>query len=114
MNNATLNIEQYTMKDLYDVFDMSTTDTYTRDYVTKKYNTLVQNIQSESKYDNTFKLDLAHFLRRGMERVCEQLHKKAQKKDSVGNFFPTLETSETFNNEHFVIKPNKKPNLTSL
>ena len=40
MNNATLNIEQYTMKDLYDVFDMSTTDTYTRDYVTKKYNTL--------------------------------------------------------------------------
>ena len=114
MNNATLNIEQYTMKDLYDVFDMSSTDTYTRDYVTKKYNTLVGNIQSESKYDNTFKLDLAHFLRRGMERVCEQLHKKAQKKDSVGNFFPTLETSETFNNEHFVIKPNKKPNLTSL
>ena len=30
MNNATLNIEQYTMKDLYDVFDMSTTDAYTR------------------------------------------------------------------------------------
>jgi len=114
MNNATLNIEQYTMKDLYDVFDMSTTDAYTRDYVTKKYNTLVQNIQSESKYDNTFKLDLAHFLRRGMERVCEHLHKKEQKKDSVGNFFPTLETTETFNNEHFVIKPNPKPNLTSL
>ena len=48
MNNATLNIEQYTMKDLYDVFDMSTTDTYTRDYVTKKYNTLVTNIIDNS------------------------------------------------------------------
>ena len=57
MNNATLNIEQYTMKDLYDVFDMSTTDTYTRDYVTKKYNTLVTNIQSEQKYDNTFNIN---------------------------------------------------------
>jgi hypothetical protein len=114
MNSATLNIEQYTMKDLYDVFDMNTTENYTRDYVTRKYNTLVSNIQSESKYDNTFKLDLAHFLKNGHERVCEHIHNKKQEKDSVGNFFPTLERNETFNNEHFVIKQNPKPNLTSL
>jgi len=114
MNHATLNIEQYTMKDLYDVFDMSTTEHYTRDNVTKKYNTLVNNIQAESNYDNTFKLDLAHFLRQGWERVCENINNKKQEKDSVGNFFPTLERSETFNNEHFVIKQNPKPNLTSL
>ena len=37
-HSATLNIEQYTIKDLYDVFDMSTTENYNRDYVTKKYN----------------------------------------------------------------------------
>ena len=114
MNNTQLNIEQYTIKDLYDVFDMNTSDSYTRDYVTKKYNTLVNNIQSETKYDNAFKLDLAHFLRQGWERVCEHIHKKKQQKDSIGNFFPTLETNQTFNNEHFVIKQNPKPNLTSL
>ena len=45
MNNTQLNIEQYTIKDLYDVFDMNTSDSYTRDYVTKKYNTLVNNIE---------------------------------------------------------------------
>mgnify|MGYP001177494353 CR=1 FL=1 len=114
MNHATLNIEQYTMKDLYDVFDMSTTENYTRDYVTKKYNTLVSNIQQETKYDNTFKLDLAHFLRQGWERVCEHINNKKNEKESVGNFFPTLERNQTFNNEHFVIKQNPKPNLTSL
>ena len=36
MNSATLNIEQYTIKDLYDVFDIDTTENYTRDYVTGK------------------------------------------------------------------------------
>ena len=54
MNNATLNIEQYTMKDLYDVFDMSTTDTYTREYVTKKYNTLVY-LPFNHRYEKLFK-----------------------------------------------------------
>ena len=114
MNSATLNIEQYTIKDLYDVFDMSTTENYTRDYVTGKYNTLVNNIQTESKYDSSFKLDLAHFLRQCHERVCEHISNKQKQKDSVGNFFPTLERNQTFNNDHFVIKPNPKPNLTSL
>lgn len=114
MNSATLNIEQYTIKDLYDVFDMSTTENYTRDYVTGKYNTLVSNIQTESKYDSSFKLDLAHFLRQCHERVCEHINNKQKQKDSVGNFFPTLERNQTFNNEHFVIKSNPKPNLTSL
>ena len=37
MNNTQLNIEQYTIKDLYDVFDMNTSYSYTRDYVTKKW-----------------------------------------------------------------------------
>ena len=41
MNNTQLNIEQYTIKDLYDVFDMNTSDSYTRDYVTKKYKVLL-------------------------------------------------------------------------
>ena len=79
-----------------------------------KYNTLVSNIQTESKYDSSFKLDLAHFLRQCHERVCEHISNKQKQKDSVGNFFPSLERNQTFNNDHFVIKPNPKPNLTSL
>ena len=71
-----------------------------------QYNTIVENIKTQNEFTPDFKRDLIEFLTKALDRMIEGLKQDYKLADS--SFTPNLEKSETFNNEHQVIKKNNK------
>ena len=110
--DATLNLNNYTDKEILDLFGISKQDCKNKNKIKDQYNTIVENIKTQSEFTPDFKRDLIEFLTKALDRMIEGL--KENYKISDSSFTPNLEKSETFNNEHQVIKPNNKKSLTAL
>ena len=109
---ATLNLNNYTDKEILDLFGISEQDCKNKNKIKDQYNTIVENIKTQNEFTPDFKRDLIEFLTKALDRMIEGL--KQDYKLAESSFTPNLEKSETFNNEHQVIKKNNKKSLTSL
>ena len=109
---ATLNLNNYTDKEVLDLFGISEQDCKNKNKIKDQYNTIVENIKTQNEFTPDFKRDLIEFLTKALDRMIEGL--KADYKLADSKFTPNLEKSETFNNEHQVIMKNNKKSLTSL
>lgn len=109
---ATLNLNNYTDKEILELFGISQQDCKNKHKINDQYNTIVENIKTQNEFTPDFKRDLIEFLSKALNRMIENL--KDDYKLSDSNFTPNLVKSETFNNEHQVIKKNNKKSLTSL
>ena len=108
--DATLNLNNYTDKEILDLFGISEQDCKNKNKIKDQYNTIVENIKTQSEFTPDFKRDLIEFLTKALDRMIEGLKQDYKiSKDLID-----LEKSETFNNEHQVIKPNNKKSLTAL
>lgn len=109
---ATLNLNNYTDKEVLDLFGISEQDCKNKNKIKDQYNTIVENIKTQNEFTPDFKRDLIEFLTKALDRMIEGLKEDYKLSDS--KFTPNLEKSETFNNEHQVIMKNNKKSLTSL
>jgi len=109
---ATLNLNNYTDKEILDLFGISEQDCKNKNKIKDQYNTIVENIKTQNEFTPDFKRDLIEFLTKALDRMVEGL--KQDYKLAESSFTPNLEKSVTFNNEHQVIKKNNKKSLTSL
>jgi len=99
---ATLNLNNYTDKEILELFGISQQDCKNKHKINDQYNTIVENIKTQNEFTPDFKRDLIEFLSKALNRMIENL--KDDYKLSDSNFTPNLVKSETFNNEHQVIK----------
>ncbi|RZD41744.1 MAG: hypothetical protein CXT73_04390 [Methanobacteriota archaeon] len=109
---ATLNLNNYTDKEILEMFGISEKDCQNKKKIKDQYNTIVENIKTQNEFTPDFKRDLIEFLTKALDRMIENL--KQDYKLAESSFTPNLERAETFNNEHQVIKKNNKKSLTSL
>tara|TARA_B100000424_G_C22936720_1_gene498411 strand:- start:345 stop:1679 length:1335 start_codon:yes stop_codon:yes gene_type:complete len=113
MTDATFNLNNYTDEEVLDLFGISKEDCQNKDKIYDQYNTIVKNIKTQNEFTPDFKTDLVSFLSKALKRMIDNVENKDYK-ISNSNFTPDLVKSETFNNDHHIIKPNNKKSLTSL
>ena len=111
--SATFNLNNYTDVEVLDLFGISKKDCQDKDKIYDQYNTIVNNIKTQNEFTPDFKTDLTQFLSKALKRMIANVENKDYKM-SQSNFTPDLVKSETFNNDHHIIKPNNKKSLTSL
>jgi hypothetical protein len=109
---ATLNLNNYTDKEILEMFGISEKNCKNKKRINEQYNTIVENIKTQNEFTPDFKRDLIEFLTKALARMMEKT--KESYKLAESSFTPNLEKAETFNNEHQVIKPNNNKSLTAL
>ena len=111
--DATFNLNNYTDEEVLELFGISKEDCQNKEKIYDQYNTIVKNIKTQNEFTPDFKTDLVSFLSKALKRMIDNVENKDYK-IADSNFTPDLEKSETFNNDHHIIKPKNKKSLTSL
>lgn len=111
--DATFNLNNYTDDEVLDLFGINKNNCQNKEKIYEQYNTIVKNIKSQNEFTPDFKSDLTQFLSKALQRMINNIDNKDYKL-SDSDFTPNLEKSETFNNDHHMIKPKNKKSLTSL
>ena len=111
--DATFNLNNYTDKEVLELFGISEKDCQNKDKIYDQYNTIVKNIKTQNEFTPDFKTDLTSFLSKALKRMIDNVDNKSYKIADT-NFTPDLVKSETYNNDHHIIKQNNSKSLTSL
>ena len=112
MDLTTLNIDNYSDHELFELFDIEVENIHNQDLLKDKYNQLIDNM-NETDSDVEFKNNLNFFLEQCYNRLLNiSLDDKYDPEQAI--FLPKLEKNKVFNNQHFIIKKNLKEDLTKL
>ena len=85
---ATLNLNNYTDKEILDLFGISEQDCKNKNKIKDQYNTIVENIKTQNEFTPDFKRDLIEFLTKALDRMIEGL--KQDYKLAYSSFTPNL------------------------
>ncbi len=115
MNTSDLDINNYSSKDLFDLFELERGKNYDDSILNTKFDKLSSRILSDNRIDYSQKMELIDFLKKGLNKLIYETETYEQDyKLTDGNFMPNLERNVVYPNKHFVIKQNKKKGLTGL
>lgn len=113
MNTSDLNINNYSSKDLFDLFELEQGKNYDDSQLNTKFDKLSNRILSDGRIDYAQKMGLVDFLKKGLNKLIFETEDNHDYKLTDSDFMPNLERNVLYPNQHFVIKQNPKKNLTS-
>tara|TARA_Y100000389_G_scaffold101638_2_gene98452 strand:+ start:5336 stop:6628 length:1293 start_codon:yes stop_codon:yes gene_type:complete len=108
IDSMTLNLDNYTDGELLSLYSLENEQKDNHKLLDEKFNVLLINIKSNNDMSSTTKVQLVDFLQKGVERL------KNNNSSNNNSFIPPLERNQLYNNNHFIIKKNSKPNLNAL
>jgi hypothetical protein len=112
MDLTTLNIDNYSDHELFNLFDIEVENIHNQDLLKEKYDLLTDNM-IETSVDIELKNRINFFLEQAYYKLLEiSIDDKYDPEQS--KFLPNLEKNRVFNNQHFIIKKNPKEDLTKL
>ena len=109
IDSMTLNLDNYTDDELLNLYNLTKNQRDNHKLLDEKFNVLLINIKSNNDMSSTTKVQLVDFLQKGVERL-----KNSNNSNNSNSFIPPLERNQLYNNNHFLIKKNSKPNLNAL
>tara|TARA_A100001015_G_scaffold169218_1_gene188100 strand:+ start:3961 stop:5265 length:1305 start_codon:yes stop_codon:yes gene_type:complete len=103
--NFNLNIDDYSKDDYLEIFDVNKDEGQTKSIIQSKYETLLNNVNSNEDLDEIEKNEMSNFLCKCKDNLFKMLNEDNSYKLINNNFTQNLNTSDTFqSNNKFIIK----------
>ncbi len=112
MDPSTLNIDNYTDHELFNLFDIEVENIHNEELLNSKYEILTNSMKS-CDGDIELKNKILFFLNQAYNKLTDISLNKDYDPENA-KFIPSLEKNIVFNNQHFLIKKNPKEGLTAL